>query len=121
MPNLIAGSDVLQTISSIANVVFITWGLVSILQGRKHNRELANLFNSEYKTTKTLTDSIKDVHTKIQIQHLAEFLKAATRNLTNRRYDEVGGDHHNFIVRFLENFFQKRNTKVEELIENNQK
>lgn len=102
MPNLIANSEVLQTISFISNVVFVTWGVVSILQGRKHKRELANLFNSEYKTTQTLADSVKDINIKIQIQHLAEFLKAATRNLTSRRYDEVGGDHHNFFIRFLE-------------------
>jgi len=111
MPNLIADSEVLQTISSIANIVFITWGLVSILKDKKHKRELANLFNSEYKTTKTLADSVTDTNVKIQIQHLAEFLKAATRNLTNRRYDEVGGDHHNFLMRFLENSVDKTKHK----------
>ena len=116
MPNLIANSETLQTISSIANIVFITWGAAAFLQGRKHNRELANIFNSEYKTTQALANSVKEV--KIQIQHLVEFLKAATRNLTSRRYDEVGGDHHNFFIRFLENFFKNKDGRVEKLIEN---
>lgn len=103
MPNLIADLESLQVISSIANIVFITYGLTSFLQGRKHKKELANIFSSEYKATKDLADSVKDISTKLQIGHLAEFLKAATRNLTNRRYDEVGGDHHSFLIRWLEN------------------
>ncbi|KKT22037.1 MAG: hypothetical protein UW07_C0047G0006 [Candidatus Nomurabacteria bacterium GW2011_GWF2_43_8] len=61
---------------------------------------------------------MKEVNVKIQIQHLVEFLKAATRNLTSRRYDEVGGDHHNFFIRFLENFFKNKDGRVEKLIEN---
>ena len=102
MPNLIANSESLQVISSVANIVFITWGVTSFFQGRKHNKDLANIFSSEYKTAQSLADSTEDARVKIQIQHLAEFLKAATRNLKGRRYDEVGGDHHNFLMRWLE-------------------
>jgi len=108
MPNLIADSEALQVISFIVNVVFITWGLASVLQNRKHNRELANLFSSEYKATQALADSMTEINVKIQVQHLAEFLKAAARNLTNRRYDEVGGDHHNFFMRWLEYRLSKK-------------
>ncbi|MBI3888934.1 hypothetical protein HY311_04065 [Candidatus Nomurabacteria bacterium] len=111
MPNLIADSEPLQIISFITNIVFITWTVTSFFQGRRHKRELSNLFNSEYKTTQALADSAKDSNVKIQIQHLAEFLKAATRNLTGRRYDEVGGDHHNFFMRFLESFFERQSQK----------
>lgn len=107
MPNLITNSESLQVISFVTNVVFITWGTTSFFQGRKHNKDLANIFSSEYKATQSLADSTKDINVKIQIQHLAEFLKAATRNLTSRRYDEVGGEHRNFLMRWLENKFNK--------------
>ena len=111
MPNIIVDSEILQVASFILNIIFITYGITSFFQGRSHKRELANIFNSEYKAAKSLADSIstKDKNnSRLQVEHLAEFLKSATRNLTGRRYDEVGGEHHNFLIRWLEFFLTKK-------------
>lgn len=104
----ISDSKALQIISFVINIVFITWNLTSFFQNRKHKKDLANIFSSEYKTSKELADSIKDSNVKLQIYHHSEFLKAITRNLLHRRYDEVGGENHNFLLRCLKSLFLKK-------------
>ncbi|OHA84093.1 MAG: hypothetical protein A2937_02765 [Candidatus Yonathbacteria bacterium RIFCSPLOWO2_01_FULL_47_33b] len=121
MPNIIPSPEWLQIVSFVVNVIFITYEFSVFIKERKHKQELANIFNSEYRATRSLATSTKDVNIKLQIEHLAEFLKAVTRNLTGRRYDEVGGDHHNFLVRWLENIFDKSRREPRSEIPRNKK
>lgn len=103
--------NIVDIFSYTANIVFVTWGVVSIWKDRVRNKQLANLFNSAYEMSEKLVRSLEEKHSKAQAEDISSFLKSATRNLMNRRFDRVGGESHNFFCRLFEKYLNK-NKKV---------
>lgn len=97
MPDL----KTLELISYVANVVFITWEVATFWSGRGKNRDDANFFNAAYEMAVRLAGSLKEQHAREQAEDIVSFLKASTRNLMNRKYDTVGGESHNFLIRWF--------------------
>lgn len=97
-----------EIISYIANIVFITWGIVSMFKERERKKEQANLFNAAYDMSERLANSLKDAHVKLQAEDVSSFLRAATRNLMNRKYDGVGGESYSIWSRILDRWFKDK-------------
>lgn len=69
----------IQTIISYgANIVFVTWGLVSLVKDYSRSKETANFFNAVYEMAERLAGSIEEG--KQQAEDIASFLKSATMN-----------------------------------------
>jgi len=94
--------NTVDVLSYTANVVFVTWGIVSIWKDQNRNKQLANLFNSAYEMSEKLVESLEDKHLRAHAEDISSFLKSATRNFMNRRFDKVGGESHNFFCRLFE-------------------
>lgn len=81
-----------EVISYIANIVFITWGIASILKDRRRNKEVANFFNAAYEMANRLVGSLNKKHAKEQAQDIASFLQSATMNFMNMPRNEIKKD-----------------------------
>jgi len=93
-----------ETISYVANIIFVTWGIAAIINESRGKKYEANYFSAAYEMAEGLAVSLTGKSTKAQAENLVSFLKAAARNRTNRKFDIVGEE--------IRNPFQGQSTRT---------
>ena len=83
--------SVIDTLSYVANIIFVTWGVVEMMNNRKERHEKSNAFNSYHEIAKRFASSLKNRHEREQAENLAILLKTEARTLMGRITDTVGG------------------------------
>ena len=80
---------IINFISYGLNIVFVTWGVVSILKDFGRDKHAANYFNSVYEMADRLATELGTKYPVGQVRDIASFLKSATMNFMKKQRNEV--------------------------------